>query len=397
MRCYVQWTNSEAADWQEIDDAGWEALATKPEPVGGESLDSDPGWVNAVCVQGVEFQGYDHYAVWHEGGSCWVAVWNDDPNDWIPWTLHGQVWRFGEVKQDRRIGMRWNTDQERVFYAERDFPSRQILVNAGQAVRPWSEFSVPPRALVKHGIQVESMLLFGQHDEARRELSWHEEIPGGEPPVPFQPLHQSRTYLFNAPDTSDSDCTPAAANNRKMDEAGQTSQGLASPNMMPEVDSLSHAFTTEAGDPNVVDWPAASGGDSYDASFDVSAAGADVTFGLLTISGSAGRFHRVNSSCTTQENWSQGESAFSGTGVKVATNTSIDPSSGAAGDRFQCLFAARNNATMGGNQSFTILTNSSSFGMGPWVALAIPDQPLPSGPAIVPRAKRQAVAYGGGF
>lgn len=396
MRCYVQWTNRQASGWQPFESDRWFTLRTNPTPTGGESLDMNPGWVNAISVQGVEFQGYDHYAVWDEGSNTWVAVWNDDPNDWQPNTFNGQIRRFGPIYQDPNIGMRWNTDQQRIVYAEDNFPSRKLLLDVGQNVRPWGEFQVPRLAVVKHGIQIEDELLFGQHSAAREGLpGWAEHVPQGTPPVPFQPLHQSRTYLFNAPDTLDSDCTPAATINRKMDETGQTSQGLAGPSMMIEVDALTHAFTTESGDPNVTDWPVASGGDPYTAEIDVSAAGADVTYGLLTIGGSAGRFNRVNSSCTTQETWSQGESAFSGTGVKVATNTSINPSSGATGDRFQCLFAGRNNATMGGNQTFTILTNSSSFGKGPWAALAgAPDQAWDSGPAMVPTAPDEVVSYG---
>ena len=395
MRCYVQWTNRQASGWQPFESDRWFTLRTNPTPTGGEALDMNPGWVNAISVQGVEFQGYDHYAVWDENESTMVAVWNDDPHDWMPGTFNGQIRRFGKIYQDPKIGMRWNTDQDHIVYVQNDFASRQPLLDAGQDVRSWEEFQVPRLAIVKHGIQIQDELLFGQHSAARGPRDWMEHIPQGPPPVPFQPLHQSRTYLFNAPDTSDSDCTPAAAINRTMDEAGQTSQGLASGNMMPEIDQLSHAFTTESSDPNVTDWPAASGGDPYTASFNVSAASGDVTFGLLTISGSAGRFHRVNSSCTTQENWSQGESAFSGTGTHVATNASINPGSGAAGDRFQCLFAARNNATMGGNQSFTILTDSSSFGKGPWEALAgAPDQAWDSGPAMVPEGLPEVVSYG---
>ena len=182
-----------------------------------------------------------------------------------------------------------------------------------------------------------------------------------------------------------------------MDESGQTSQGLASPNMMPEGDSQSHSFTTESGDPNVADWPVASVGDPYECSIDVSAAGADVTWGLRVIGGAAGFFRRLNSSCTQQETWEMSQSAFSGTGVHVATNTSVNPSSGAAGDRFQCVFSGRNNATMGGNQSFTILTNSSSFAKGPWEALGIgaDEQAIAAIPVGEPLRRRQAeaVAY----
>ena len=172
------------------------------------------------------------------------------------------------------------------------------------------------------------------------------------------------TYLLNAPDTSNSDCTPAAEYNRKMDEASQTSQALSA-SIASEGDEISHAFTTVSGDPNDGDWPAASGGDPYFCSFDVTTIGVDVTCGLLTLGGAAGGFHRVNSSCTSQENVAQGQTAFSGTGVKDATNTSWNPSSGAASDRFQVRIAAA-NVHIHNAETFEITTNSSSDAGGPW-------------------------------
>lgn len=162
------------------------------------------------------------------------------------------------------------------------------------------------------------------------------------------------TFLWNAPDTSDSDCTPASEYNRKADEASQTSAALSA-SIATEDDELSHAFTTIANDPNNADWPDG----LYRASINCTTIGGDVTYGLLTLGGSDGAFHRVNSSCTSQESWTQDEGAFSGTGVNVATNT-IDPSSGAAGDRFQALIAAA-NSHMHSAENFAITTNSSSF------------------------------------
>lgn len=177
------------------------------------------------------------------------------------------------------------------------------------------------------------------------------------------------TYLLNAPDTGDSDCTPAADHNNKMDEAGQTTETLTA-SIASLSDEITHAFTTEAGDPSVTDWPAASGGDPYFFNFNVTTAGGDVTYGLLTAGGSNGEFVRVNSACARQEGVVQDEGVFSGTGIQSASNATWNPAAGANTDRFQVRVAAV-NTHMHNAQSLAIDTDSNSDAGGPWAAAGI--------------------------
>jgi hypothetical protein len=133
---------------------------------------------------------------------------------------------------------------------------------------------------------------------------------------------------------------------------GSSATTLTSANHADGADTEAFQFTTVADEPNSADWVS---GD-YQCVIDVTAAGADMTYGLLTLGGSAGHFARLNSIATTHlETQAQQESAFSGTGLKTATTGTWDPASGAAGDRFECLIAARRTVTGGhGNQSVTI-------------------------------------------
>jgi hypothetical protein len=133
---------------------------------------------------------------------------------------------------------------------------------------------------------------------------------------------------------------------------GSSVTTLVSANHADGADTLAYLFNTVSGEPGSADWES---GD-FQCVIDCTAAGADMVYGLLTLGGSAGHFARVGNGLTSDlDTRAQIESAFSGTGLKVATTGAWDSAAGATLDRFECLIAAQRTATGGhGNQTITI-------------------------------------------
>jgi len=133
---------------------------------------------------------------------------------------------------------------------------------------------------------------------------------------------------------------------------GSSATTLVSAGHADGADTLAFLFSSTSLPDSFADW--ASG--DYQCVIDCTVAGADMTYGLLTLGGSAGHFARINAARTSDlETRTQAEGAFSGTGLKTATTGTWDPSAGAASDEFECLIAARRATTGGhGNQSVTI-------------------------------------------
>ena len=145
-----------------------------------------------------------------------------------------------------------------------------------------------------------------------------------------------------------------------------TSADLASGNYATNVSMSEFSFCTQSGEPNFADWPEG----LYECFLDVSAAGSGLTYGLLNIN-SLGHFGRVNDARDTEvEAHEQDETAFSGTGLKVATYSG--PWGGAtASDRFECLVAISRDGVNHGNQTLTLTVNNSgsSRATGAWVVV----------------------------
>ena len=189
MKVLLQWTKANPDEWLELDIRDtpqtrrtWERLAKKPEPVGGEVIDNNPGWVFDLNIQGVEFFGNDHYAaelVTSPEFGIRVTVWNDDPDDFPPGERFAMVWTFFEPAPDPRYGGLVNTRQTMVAYDERNpspFEGQSTTLGPVE-VRPWSEFTPPATAITRHGVWV-SDTLKSQHFAARSKRVWREWIGG---------------------------------------------------------------------------------------------------------------------------------------------------------------------------------------------------------------------------
>jgi hypothetical protein len=125
--------------------------------------------------------------------------------------------------------------------------------------------------------------------------------------------------------------------------------------------SGSYAWYTEPGVPNLTEWPA---GD-YTLGFNVSTAGADITYTLS--------LRRVDSAGVLQQTLGTSGSQ-SGTGAKSFTQNIGSPISVAAGDRLVGVVSATRAASHG-NQTLTIDVNVAGAELvGAW------EPPVPTGP-----------------
>ena len=159
MKLLIQWATDPPADWVEYDIVNandYGSIPDKGEPTGGEVLDTAPGWVYAINVQGCIWQGWDHFAGDISGDGLVVIVWKDD--------LVAEEWTFLSPKHVP-IEDRVNTDQALTVYT--DDPDI-IVARTGQTtasstgvgrpviVLPWADFSPPvPSSRWRHGFPLD--------------------------------------------------------------------------------------------------------------------------------------------------------------------------------------------------------------------------------------------------
>ena len=127
---------------------------------------------------------------------------------------------------------------------------------------------------------------------------------------------------------------------------------------------LAWVAATPVGEPNSAAWPTTG---TYRYQIDCIAAGVDLTFGLLTQATYTGGFVRINSALDTElQLFAQSQSAFSGSGLHLATVTDPAWSAGAASDRFAIKIAGV-RVIGHGNQIMTLqLGEVDDYADGPW-------------------------------
>jgi len=143
----------------------------------------------------------------------------------------------------------------------------------------------------------------------------------------------------------------------------QTPVTLVSQNVPGGGELMRFVWSTEAGVPNEITWPTG----NYRCQLDVSAAGSEVTYGLLTQGAGLGHFARINAGLTADvETKQQVEAAATGTGLNLFTTGSVSWADAAALDRFECLVSCA-RAGGHGNQSISIdVGEVDHFADGPW-------------------------------
>lgn len=382
MKAFVQWTAADPRDWVEIDTAQWAALPKLPEPATPSGGDNRPGLVCGLNIQGVSFDG-DHYAIEDlPDGSCRVTVWNDDPEDYPPGWRSARVWTFRPLFEDPERGHAWNARPTKAIYVGDDIRRAYDRAKWNPAeLRPWSGFAPPDPHFVRHGAWLPDRLYEG-HWRSRSLHGWREWTEG----VPDDMVRRGRVVdqrslgRYNVPDGTKTyyhSDTPTqvigggvvAEFEQTLATATGTVATQTSASLSGGADSAVWGAVTPSGEPNSAAWP--SGISNYRHQIDCSAVGADITFGLLTLGGSVGRFIRINDALgIIQESRDQAEAAFSGTGLHLATATGANWSAGNAADRFGIVIAAVRGANHG-NQTISIDVNEADdFADGPWTTAA---------------------------
>lgn len=382
MKVLIQWANKNPGDWEEIDSSDWVALPKRSDPVGGERIDNNPGWINRICVQGVEFTS-DHYAVEHlDNGGCRVYSWSDDPEDYLPGYRNAKICEFHPLAPDFNLGGAINTRQTFVHFVESEVAKNMPSSIQNSTITTWKNFVRPFESLIRHGIWMPKGL-YDKHERIRKIRGWREWTEG------LSPLElnkngkvkiQRAIGRYNVPDGTrtyyHNNVTLATAihnvnggtDERTLGTTVAGASSVTSQNLRGGDTLLVFAATTVAGEPDHAQWPTG----NYRCQIDVTSVGLDITYGLLTLGTAAGHFARVNTGLTSDlETKQQVESAFAGTGLKLATTGSVSWSSGAATDRFEILIAAQRAANHG-NQSITLqLGETDDFADGPWAAAAV--------------------------
>lgn len=159
MKVWIQWARANPVDYENYDfGAGVNViknLPSKPEPAGGQgtvALDQNAGWIAAVNVQGVTFNGYEHYGLQYDRQRRMVTVdgWNDEPAD-NPDGPYAVRWEFEFPRNDPRLNT-INTVQRRIIYVEPGSPYAAWLDSVFVVWTPYSEFlnSLAPVAQRRH-------------------------------------------------------------------------------------------------------------------------------------------------------------------------------------------------------------------------------------------------------
>src|SRR3989344_9476840 len=351
MKVLFQWTVKNPTDWQETSAVKWANLPKKPIPKEGQlgGKNNAPGWIFSLNVQGVGFVGYDHYAVKAlPNGGCRVTVWKDDPEytagDPLLGEFYARVADFLPLAPDPRFRGAWNTRQRQTIYSGPKLAKfYQDNPTENTKVRPWSDFVPPSERITRHGVWIPNPMV-PKHDHAVRAVDWREWTEGapakeiiGRKLRPQRPLGRydkpTGTKTFGLVITDQASGVHAATNENQMTrDAFGASETEASGNIPGAASALTHLRTTLTTEPDDADWPSG----IYRCSLDISAVGADLSYGLRTSGAGTGQFARVDSGLTSDsQTFAQTQGLFTGTGIKLATTGIIDPAAGATGDRFE--------------------------------------------------------------
>jgi hypothetical protein len=187
MRVLIQWAKATPDGWTEHEISrvqDWRSLPSKPLPASpDEPVDNNPGWINAMCIQGVVFTKADRYSIQGmPGGGLQVWMWYDSPVDYPPGERAGAVWTFLDPAPDvtlpitaewalehpdiptGQIGDLWyriNTRQSCQWYAEAGSIVAANMDEAEVLYLPWSQFPVPAANTQRFG----KWLTYEQFDE----------------------------------------------------------------------------------------------------------------------------------------------------------------------------------------------------------------------------------------
>lgn len=380
MRVLIQWARANPIGWEEIDSSDWVTLPDKRTQA-NRSVNANAGWVNALNVQGMVFEGFDRVAVVDNGDGP-IDVWcvNDDANaGWDTATRYMRHVQIRPLRADIALGGAINTDMNQTIYSD----DPVFAASENTVVEPWGAASgVPDDSLFRYGVMLGDGL-YAAHTAAQELRSWREWTDGIDPgliDVDGRVIQQRRSGRYLVPDGTKTFymnnvalATGVHAGDFEL-ELGATPAG-ASQIVSGNVGSngaIVAVGTTLGSEPNNAAWPTG----TYRCQIDVLAINTDMTIGLLTQGTATGHFARVDSALATDlETKQQAESAFSFTGIKLATTGSVSWAGGSINDRFEVAIAAV-RASGHGNATVTLeVGESDDFADGPWPSGVVNENP----------------------
>lgn len=338
-----------------------------------------------VNVQGVHFNGQDHIAVEpitigvEEGVR--VTAWNDDPEDWPVGERSAHVWTFLPLAPDPNLGGAINTRQFQLIYAEGErFARLDAALPQNTSLRPYSEFVPPADPLVRHGVWLEddkweehrrSSRSFQGHRDEIGWRHWCDHLPDDECETDgrgrrmLKPQRDrgrwrraSHTITYYQRDDDRATGHLVATNENALEltaDTGATESVTTNANAV-----RGWSFITPTGQPNVADWPS---GD-YRAQLDCTAASGGLTYGVMTLDGVQSFFYKWHTVNVThqEEIGPQSQSAFSGTGLKLAS-VNFNPASAVAENLYEVTVTAFGDSH---GDAITLRFSSDAFADGPW-------------------------------
>lgn len=304
-------------DWEQHDSSDWNTMPMSR--------------VQALCVQGVVFEGKNWYAVEHRGEDC--VVWALDDNQCYRWY-------FEPLQPDPQLGGAMNTRQHRQLW---NTPNHDLHL---------------PTAAYRPGLRTDRAF-----DDNRNNFGWRDWGKDGR--VPDQRAlgkysKSQHTITFYHRTSAAAMTAEAYFNEKSLKTTTQSPTGEITREVEIAATEETHLFWANVQNCNSADWP----NGSYRSQWDCTVADLGITW--------TGKFYRFNAAGTvTLESWDDADLPFAGTGLKLSTSTQ-DPAAGSTTDRYG-VGAVATNSSLSETQTFTLEAGSTdSFADGPWTGPAVP-------------------------
>jgi len=358
-----------------MDSADWVNLPKKslPTNAGSQSVDSAAGWINAVNIQGVIFAA-DMVSVEHRAdGGVRVIMVNDDLRFWAG-MRYARVVDIPPLGVDVNLGGAINTLSTQTAYGEQGFLDIALANPSTRTqYKPWKDFEYPPEALRRYGVMLPDEL-YNSHIDAQSLHGWREwvehlpdsEIENGRLKSQrdqgrYVKAIGTRTFYHNVAAATIGAYTATNENDLGTSAAGTTDQ--ASGNIGLTGLLVWASATASPSGPDAQHWPSG----NYRHQIDCTVTTPDLNFGCLDQDSATGGFARINSARTAElERKQQQESAFSLTGLHLATTGSVGWEAGATSNQVAILITGKKVAGHG-NDSMTLqLGETDDFIDGPW-------------------------------
>ena len=375
MRVLYQPTQDTPGDWLECDSSDWVSVVS-------ESFS-----LHALCVQGVIFEGPDHYSIRDVSpGVTEVIVWHDDPTDWPQGMRWARKVTFRHLAPDLAMGGAINTHQTQIIYAEAGLMPIFRAAHMGDPkvkLRLWAQLDKTLLPALS-GIWVADEL-HETHQAVRSIQGWREWTEGLDSleldvngRLKSQ-LAQGRwvkpagtqTFYHNLNDLANNAYSAEYENALGLTATGAGTETFDS---IKDQGTLVWVATSPVGRPGETAWPTTG---AYRYQIDCTAVGADCSFGLLTQGSEVGEFARVSGDTSTRlQGIAQDQSAFTGSGWHVASITDPAWTSGDSSDRFVVAVAAIRTAGHVA-QSITLqLGEADDYADGSWPEYVVRNAPF---------------------